>query len=91
MALPLLQRLCLVVLQYLHQQLLTQPYMPDPQLRHPMVGPIHLVGMGLQRTALPFCLALALVLALTMDWQQQVNSSVPCLLPLCCTATQSYA
>ena len=47
-----------------------------------MVGPTHLVGMGLQHTALPFRLAQALALALIMEWQQQVNSSVPCVLPL---------
>ena len=70
-----------MVPQYLHQQLLTQPYMPEPQLQHPMVGLIHLVGMGLLRMALPFRLALALVLALITEWQQQVNSFAPCLLP----------
>ncbi len=56
--------------------------MPEPQLQHPTVGAIHLVGMGLLRTALPFRLALALALALIMEWPQQVNSSVPCSLLL---------
>ena len=71
-----------MVPQYLHQQLLTQPYMPEPQLQHLTVGLIHLVGMALLRMALPFRLALALVLALIMEWQQQVISFALCVLPI---------
>jgi hypothetical protein len=67
--------------------MLTQLYMPEHQLQHPTVGPTHLVGMRLRHMALPFRLALVLVLALIMDWQQQVSSSLPLVLLHCYTIT----